>query len=123
VNPKAKKRKEHMENEAVKPEETPGPVPEGPQTTFAILEGAELKLIVMNAFKSMGTTMLQMSRQMEADRETLKRVLVERSELVDLLTRLTEQMKAFTQLQDSDHAAIEVLMASRENGMGPRHVH
>jgi hypothetical protein len=93
-----------MENEAVRPEETPGP-------TFAIVEGEELKSLVMGAFKSLGTTMLAMRTEMEAQRNTLTRVLEERAEIVDLVTRLSGQVQAFAEQTRTIHDLGELVRA------------
>jgi hypothetical protein len=72
-----------------------------------------LESTVTQAFQSMAETMLGMRRQMEVTDGMLKQILAERRQLVDLVTRLSDQVQTFAKLQDSDHAAVEVLMMSQ----------
>ncbi len=82
----------------------------------------DLQSIVTQAFTSLMETMLSMRREMETQRGMVNQIIAERGQMVDLVQRLSDQVVALTQLQDSDHAAVEVLLASRQNGMGPRDV-
>jgi short-subunit dehydrogenase involved in D-alanine esterification of teichoic acids len=86
-------------------------MPEPKTLDEAVAAAAAVQSTVTKAFESMGESMLLIAREQEVLREALKRVIVERSQLVDLVMRLSDQVKALTALQDSDHAAVEMLMA------------
>jgi len=66
--------------------------------------------------------MVLIAREQELSRQMLTQIMKERKEILDLVTAQDARIKALAALQTSDHTAIEVLMASQGNGMGPRHV-
>lgn len=74
---------------------------------------AALHESVTKAFASMGNAMLQIANDQRVMAETVNQVITDRNDLVALVGRLVEQIEALTKLQDSDHGAIEVLMAMK----------
>jgi hypothetical protein len=90
-----------MENETVKLEQEP-----------------TLEMDVSDAIQKLAETMVSIAREQGILRQMLTQIIEERKQIADLVTAQDVQIKLLAKLQTSDHAAIEVLMASRGNGMG-----
>ena len=81
------------------------------QLTDTAAAAAKVQATVEAAFTSMGQAMLTMAQQQKEHAETINQLIADRNQQLELVGRLLKQIETITKLQDSDHAAVEVLTA------------
>ena len=72
-----------------------------------------LKASLDRAFAELGDAMIKLAEEQQKTAESLNAVISDRNDQVALVGVLLQKIEVLTKLVDSDHAAVEVLMAMR----------
>jgi hypothetical protein len=79
------------------------------QTQQQPLGTADAVAKIEEVFAALGTAMLQLQKEQEAMRETMTLMITERSQLVDLVTRLRAEVRNISDVQEKSSGAIVAL--------------